>query len=69
MNNNNRWTKIYQNETNQKVKNIIAKLSILERYGGLLIDSSVIPTKNISDDFLMNKFITKFFRLKGGRDE
>lgn len=64
LNNNNRWTKIYQNETNQKVKNIIAKLSILERYGGLLIDSSVIPTKNISDDFLMNKFIIGFLNEK-----
>jgi hypothetical protein len=60
----NRWSKVYKNEINQETKKVIAYLSILEKYGGLVIDSLTIPTRNIPDDLLMNKFVISFLNEK-----
>ena len=53
-----RWLTYYENNSENKI--LIASLAILEKYGGIVIDSFVIPIKLFPDDFLTNIFAISF---------
>ncbi|AZL89486.1 glycosyltransferase [Megavirus baoshan] len=50
-----KWNNLYQ-KAPSIIKDIIVSLAILEKYGGVIINSYTIPLKNIPDDMLLNKF-------------
>nr|WBF70902.1 hypothetical protein [Megavirus caiporensis] len=54
-----KWNNLYQ-KSPSTIKNIIASLAILEKYGGIIINSYTIPLKIIPDDMLSNKFFLGF---------
>lgn len=56
----NNWFKLYNNESNYNAKLIISYLMVLEKYGGVAIDSYSIPLRLITDDFLSNKCVVCF---------
>jgi hypothetical protein len=58
--NNNRWNKLYTEETNVALKILVAYLAILEKYGGFIIDSFIIPLKLVPDEMLTHKFMLSF---------
>ncbi|MEM0354197.1 MAG: hypothetical protein QXW79_01310 [Thermoplasmata archaeon] len=60
LSNSNRWEKIYRREKDQTIKVLIASMFILEKYGGIVVDSFVVPVKIISDELLRNKFCVSF---------
>nr|AEX62957.1 putative glycosyl transferase [Moumouvirus Monve] len=57
--NNSRWKDLY-NKSSDKYKYIILSLAILEKYGGIIIDSYCVPLKIIPDEILSNKFFISF---------
>ncbi|AGF85461.1 hypothetical protein QJ854_gp321 [Moumouvirus goulette] len=63
--NNSRWKNIYNNSLD-KFKYIILSLAILEKYGGIVIDSYCIPLKIIPDEILSNKFFMSFENEQNG---
>nr|QZX43270.2 glycosyl transferase [Mimivirus sp.] len=50
-----KWNNLYQ-KSSPIIKDIIVSLAILEKYGGIIINSYTIPLKIIPDDMLSNKF-------------
>ena len=56
----NNWLNLYNNETNYNTKLVILYLMVLEKYGGIAIDSYSIPLRLITDDFLSNKCVVCF---------
>lgn len=61
---NTRWGKIYHDEASHKIKLLIAYLAILEKYGGIVIDSFTIPLTMVPNDLLINKFMISFMNEK-----
>ncbi|QGR53828.1 hypothetical protein [Moumouvirus maliensis] len=62
---NNRWKELYD-KTSGKFKYLILSLSILEKYGGIVINSFCVPLKIIPDELLSNKFFMSFDDEKKG---
>ncbi|AVL94685.1 glycosyltransferase [Moumouvirus australiensis] len=62
---NNRWKELYD-KTSGKFKYLILSLSILEKYGGIIINSFCVPLKIIPDELLSNKFFISFDNEKKG---
>ncbi len=61
---NNIWTKLYNLEDNPIIKSLIIYFSILEKYGGIVVNSSLSPIKIIPDEILTKKFVISFFDEK-----
>lgn len=57
------WLEIYNN-SNQSIKLLVIYLAIMEKYGGVVIDSFNIPIKIFPDEFLSNNFVTSFIDEK-----
>ncbi|MEM3062203.1 MAG: hypothetical protein QW303_01465 [Nitrososphaerota archaeon] len=55
-----RWEKIYRREKDQTIKMLIASMFILEKHGGIVVDSFVVPVRMIPDELLKNKFCVSF---------
>ena len=56
----NDWLTIYENENNFSIKLLVVCLAVLEKYGGIVIDSFVLPIKLFPDEFLSHKFLISF---------
>lgn len=54
------WLTLYESENSISAKLLVSYLAVLEKYGGIVIDSFIIPIKLFPDDFLSNKFIISF---------
>ena len=61
---NNTWSQIYRKETDNDLKLLIIYFAILEEYGGIIINSFVVPLKLIPDELLTNKFVMSFLNEK-----
>lgn len=60
---NSRWDIPYQ-YSNVKIKNIICFIVVLELYGGIAIDSSLLPIRQIPSELLNNNFFIGFINEK-----
>lgn len=58
---NKRWILLNERINDPILKQIIIYISILERYGGITVNSQYIPIKSIPDEMLMQKFLIGFF--------
>ncbi len=63
-----KWNNLYQ-KSSSIIKDIIVSLAILEKYGGIIINSYTIPLKIIPDDMLSNKFFLGFDSDFNNNDE
>lgn len=54
------WIDLYNYETDPKLRMLIMYLAILERYGGFILGSNVVPIRLFSEDLLSNKFLVSF---------
>ncbi len=63
-----KWNNLYQ-KSSPITKDIIVSLAILEKYGGIIINSYTIPLKIIPDDMLPNKFFLGFDSDFNNNDE
>jgi len=57
---NTRLGNIFDSETDPNIKYLVAIISILEKYGGIAVNSDSIPLKLIPDELLTNKFVIGF---------
>lgn len=55
-----KWKQLYERETNINIKLLIAAMIILEEFGGVVINSYIIPLQNIPDELLTHKFMITF---------
>lgn len=60
INNNIKWQKLYRRNNTHIFKMLIIYLSILETYGGVVINSYVLPLNDIPNDMLSHKFVIGF---------
>lgn len=60
---NSRWSSIYQN-ANEELKNIIYSMAILELYGGIVVDSHLLPMRQFPSELLQNHFFVSFTNEK-----
>lgn len=56
----NRWEKLFNLESNVKVKTLIASFAILDKYGGILIEGPVQPLRLVPTEALQSRFIISF---------
>lgn len=57
----NNWLKLYNIENNYNTKLLLIYIMVLEKYGGIAINSFSLPLKLITDDFLSNKCVVSFY--------
>ena len=54
------WLDLYNRIIDTTLKLLVVYMAILEKYGGIIIDSFTIPIRLVPDDFLINKFFISF---------
>lgn len=55
-----RWKYLWENTADPNMKYIIAAMILLEKYGGVIVDSYSMPLKIIPEELLMSKFAAAF---------
>ena len=60
----NKWTNLFTEMNDFSLKYLIACLAILEKYGGITINSLYIPLKDVPDEIKCCEFAMSFFKEK-----